>query len=81
MARNSDRIELFFLPPYSPELNPDEWVNKNVKHDRVGRSVIQSEGDLWKLMLGALRRLQKAPEIVQAFFRDPALSYILATET
>ena len=29
------RLELFFLPPYSPELNPDEWVNKNVKHDRI----------------------------------------------
>lgn len=28
------RLRLFFLPPYSPELNPDEWVWKNVKHDR-----------------------------------------------
>jgi transposase len=80
VARNTDRIELFFLPPYSPELNPDEWVNKNVKHDRVARAVIQSEDDLWNLMLGALRRLQKTPNIVRAFFRDPALSYILAAE-
>ncbi|MGH3914359.1 MAG: transposase [Pseudonocardiaceae bacterium] len=24
-----------FLPPYSPELNPDKWVWKNVKHDRI----------------------------------------------
>jgi transposase len=81
VARNSERIELFFLPPYSPELNPDEWVNKNVKHDRVARAVIQSEGDLWNLMLGALQRLQKAPHIVRAFFRDPTLNYILPAET
>lgn len=33
------RLRLFFLPPYSPELNPDEWVWKNVKHDRIGKAV------------------------------------------
>jgi len=32
------RLRLFFLPPYSPELNPDEWVWKNVKHDRIGKA-------------------------------------------
>jgi transposase len=30
---NTDRLKLFFLPPYSPELNPDEWVWK-VRHER-----------------------------------------------
>lgn len=78
VASNCDRIELFFLPPYSPDLNPDEWVNKNVKHDRVGRSVPQSLDDLKDLMLGALRRLQKRPDIVRGFFADPVLSYISA---
>lgn len=75
---NSERIELFFLPPYSPTLNPDEWVNKNVKHDRVGRGVPQSVTDLKGLMLSALHRLQKRPDIVRGFFADPALRYITA---
>jgi transposase len=39
VASAHGRLELFFLPPYSPELNPDEWVNKNVKHDRIARAV------------------------------------------
>jgi hypothetical protein len=56
-------------------------VNKNVKYDRIARAVIQSEADLWNLMIGALRRLQKAPQIVRAFFRDPALRYIRTAET
>lgn len=30
---HKDRIELFFLPPYSPELNPDEYVNRALKTD------------------------------------------------
>jgi hypothetical protein len=32
------RLRLCFLPRYAPELNPDEWVWKHVKHDRIGRA-------------------------------------------
>jgi transposase len=45
-ASTKGRLRLFFLPPYSLELNPDEWVWKNVKHDRVGRAGINSQEDL-----------------------------------
>jgi transposase len=37
-ASAKGRLRLFFLPGYAPELNPDEWVWKHVKHDRVGRA-------------------------------------------
>jgi transposase len=40
------RLKLFFLPPYSPDLNPDEWVWNNVKNDRIAREVIMSKDDL-----------------------------------
>jgi transposase len=75
-ASTKGRLQLFFLPPYSPELNPDEWVWKNVKHDRVGRAGIDSQEDLKGKALAALRRLQKLPRIVRGFFRDPNLRYI-----
>ncbi|MGH3298796.1 MAG: IS630 family transposase [Trebonia sp.] len=71
------RLKIFFLPPYSPDLNPDEWVWNNVKNDRVGRKVIMSKDDLKTKAIGALRRLQKLPDVVRGFFRDPHLSYIL----
>ncbi|MGH3754753.1 MAG: transposase, partial [Pseudonocardiaceae bacterium] len=45
-ASTKRKLRLFFLPPYSPELNPDEWVWKNVKHDRVGKTAITSFDDL-----------------------------------
>ena len=38
VASTDGGLSLFFLPGYSPELNPDEWVWKNVKNDRVGRA-------------------------------------------
>jgi len=65
------------LPPYSPDLNPDEWVWNNVKNDRIGRGVIMSKDDLKVKAISALRRLQKLPDIVRGFFHDPKLSYIL----
>ena len=71
------RLSIFFLPPYSPDLNPDEWVWNNVKNDQIGRSVIMSADDLKAKAIGALRRLQKLPGIVRGFLRDPKLAYIL----
>jgi transposase len=72
------RLRLFFLPGYAPELNPDEWVWKNIKHDRIGRVGISGVDDLKAKALAALHRLQKLPQLVQSFFRDPNLRYITA---
>ena len=49
----------------------------NVKNDRIGRGVIMSADDLKAKAIGALRRLQKLPDIVRGFLRDPKLAYIL----
>lgn len=77
-ASTHGRLRLFQLPGYSPQLNPDEWVWKNVKHDRVGRSGITGPDQFKALAIGALRRLQKMPHIVRGFFADPDLAYITA---
>jgi transposase len=78
-ARSTDgRLRLFFLPGYSPELNPDEWVWKNIKHDRIGRAGVSGPEDLKAKALAALHRLQRLPHLVRSFFRDPNLRYITA---
>lgn len=76
VAATEGRLKLFFLPGYSPQLNPDEWVWKNVKHDRIGKTGVTSQEDLKSKAIGALRRLQKLPHLVRGFFGDPRLSYI-----
>jgi len=73
---HKDRIELFFLPPYSPDLNPDEWVWKNVKHDNIYRVVPQHPGHLFEIASQALRALRRNPEKIRGFFADPNLAYI-----
>src|SRR5215469_1575500 len=73
-----DRLEIFILPGYSPELNPDEWVWNNVKNTRLGRVVSHDKNDLKSKAIGALRRLQKTPALIRSFFLDPDLAYIAA---
>lgn len=72
------QLRLFQLPGYSPQLNPDEWVWKNIKNDRVGRSIITGPDQFKALAVAALRRLQAMPHIVRGFFGDPELAYITA---
>src|SRR5215469_13764288 len=74
--QSNGMLTLFFLPPYSPDLNPDEWVWKNVKHDNLGRASAKSEGELAKFANAALAKLKELPDKIRAFFGDPALRYI-----
>lgn len=69
-------LSLFFLPPYSPQLNPDEWVWNNVKTSQIYRTVPMTRTHLWTIAKNALTRLQELPHIVRGFFGDPHLAYI-----
>jgi hypothetical protein len=46
---------------------------KHVKHDRIGRAGVRGPDDLKAKALAALHRLQKLPDLVRSFFRDPNL--------
>jgi len=72
------RLKLFILPPYSPELNPDELVWNNVKNHSIGRSKISGPDDLKNKVISALRALQKLPLKIAGFFREKHVQYITA---
>jgi transposase len=76
VASTEGRLSLFYLPPYSPELNPDEWVWHNIKHDRVARMSARSLEEMKAGIEKAVSRLQSCREIVRWFFRSPDLAYI-----
>jgi transposase len=75
---HKDRLSLFFLPPYSPELNPDEWVWKSIKHDGVGRAAARTRDEMLQIINQRVERLKSAPELIAGFFRSPDLAYISA---
>jgi transposase len=72
------KLKLFFLPPYSPELNPDEFVWNDVKYNGVGRTLVHGPRDLHRAVVGRLRYLQKSPKIVRSFFQAPDTCYAAA---
>lgn len=72
------RLRLFFLPPYSPELNPDELVWNNLKNQGIGKRIIHSRDHLKRTVLGHLRALQRMPALLRAFFCEPNVRYVIA---
>ena len=71
------QLKLFFLPPYSPHLNPDETVWAHVKRE-VAKGGVEDKDQLKRLALRALRRIQKLPALVRSFFQQPESQYIIA---
>jgi len=69
------RLRLFFLPPYSPELSPDELVWIDVKSNGVGRTLVHAPADLMRAIVARLRYLQKTPAMVRPFFQHPETRY------
>lgn len=69
------KLELFYLPPYSPELNPDELAWNTLKNGIIGRSTVQSKDELKSKVVGGLRKIQKSPEMVKSFFQHEKTKY------
>ena len=67
-------LKLFFLPPYSPHLNPDEQVWSHVKRE-AGRRPVQNLEQMTRIARSVLQRLQKMPQLVRSFFRQPECQY------
>lgn len=75
LKAHENEIELFFLPSYSPELNPDEYLNCDLKAGVHSGTPARTKIDLKKKAVSHLRKLQKLPERVKSYFRHPKISY------
>jgi transposase len=69
------KIQLFFLPGYSPELNPDEYLNQDVKSNAVGRKRASTQQEMVSNVRGYLRSTQRMPNIVRNYFHAKSVRY------
>ncbi len=69
------KLRVFRLPPYSPELNPDELVWNHVKNHKIGKTTVHHPRELHSKVIGSLRSLQKSPHIVRSFFQEKHTAY------
>jgi transposase len=75
VADHSKRIRLEFLPGYSPEINPDEYLNQDVKSNAVGRRRPPTQEAMVAGVRSYLRATQKQPLIVESYFHHPDVRY------
>jgi hypothetical protein len=75
VAENTDRIELFYLPPYAPERNPDEYLNNDVKQALGRRSTPMGKVAMKAGLRSHMQGLQRRPTKVRSFFQAPDVRY------
>lgn len=78
VEKHKDKIELFFLPAYSPELNPDEYVNNDVKTNVKRKPAPKSHKELQDNVRSYMRSLQWNKSKVIKFFDHEKVKYAKA---
>lgn len=75
LADKTEQIELFFLPSYSPELNPDEYLNADLKAGLNAAEPVRGSAHLNRKVLLPLRSIQKQPARVRSYFKADPIRY------
>lgn len=75
LDEHKEQIDVFYLPSYSPELNPDEYLNGDLKGAMRRGLPARDQRTLNRKVLGHMRRLQKKPAKVIRFFEHHRVKY------
>ena len=75
LAVRKEQIEVFYLPSYSPELNPDEGLNADLKQAVTRKPPARSKPELKRTVISHMRRLTKLPERIRSYFRHQPFRY------
>jgi transposase len=75
LAEHQAQIEVFYLPSYSPELNPDERLNADLKYALGSRVQLRTKDKLKAATKAHMDMLDKNPERVRSYFQDPRVRY------
>ena len=75
LADNKDRIELFYLPPYSPQMNPDEWLNRDLKTELRTRPAARERDTLRAIAQRFMLTLASTPQRIMNYFDNQHITY------
>ena len=78
LKKNEEHIRLFFLPGYSPDLNPDELLNQDIKSNAVGRKRAYNLSELLKNVRSFLFSRKRQPYKVRQYFLKENVRYAAA---
>ncbi len=75
VASHGDRLELFYLPRYAPELNADEYLNNDLKGQVNAAGLPRSKAEVRSRIQDFMRKLLHLPEHVMSYFEHPSVQY------
>ena len=75
LKEHEKEIEIFFLPSYSPELNPDEYLNCDLKEGVHSGTHARTKHELKHKAISHLRKLQKLPGRIKKYFKHSKIAY------
>lgn len=75
IKEHEDQIAIFYLPPYSPEFNPDEYLNQDYKRNANRHHIPLNLKELKENTLNHMNDLQNNPEKVASFFKHESVAY------
>jgi len=73
--KNTEKIKLFYLPKYSPHLNPDEYLNNNLKQELAKKGYSENADEVQKKATSIMRSIQKTKGRVKSFFDKDDVIY------
>jgi transposase len=79
VAAHRDRIALFYLPRYAPELNATEYLNNDLKGQVNAAGLPNNKGELRSRMQGFMNKLRWLPQHVRNYFKHPCMLYAMAS--
>jgi transposase len=75
IKEHESRIRVAYLPPYCPELNPDEYLNNHLKKEMRKRGHARSQEELESRVRRFMRKLGRRANVVRNYFEHPAIAY------
>jgi len=73
--KHKDKIKLFYLPPYSPEFNPDEYLNQDYKRNANKNNIPLNQKELRENTKNYMEKLQKNTQKIANFFQHESVKY------
>jgi transposase len=75
ISKRPDRLEIFFLPPYSPELNPDEYLNQDIKTNTVRSKPPRTKDEMTNTTIKFLEGKKRSKKSVKKYFQNEFINY------
>jgi transposase len=75
LTKHKEEIEVFYLPSYSPELNPEERLNADLKQTLRKKAPVRTKASLKAVATKQMQEITASPDRIKAYFQDPHVKY------